>query len=80
MATTRDILQKKLIKNEKTNLDRVVGMKGIITEEITENNIGEVKVDGKKWSAVSKHPIKKGEFVKILKINGVKLEVESWEE
>lgn len=80
MITTRNFLQKKLIRKEKTNLDRVIGMKGIVTEEITENNVGEVKVDGKKWSAVSKQSLKEGDKVKILKINGVKLEVESWEE
>lgn len=80
MLTTKDLLQQKLIKKEKTNLDRVIGMKGIVTEDITENNVGEVKVDGKKWSAVSKQTLKEGEQVKILKINGVKLEVERWEE
>lgn len=80
MLPTRKLLQQKLIRQEKTNLDRVIGMKGIVTEDITKNNIGEVKVDGKKWSAVSKHSLKKDTQVKILKINGVKLEVESWEE
>lgn len=80
LATTRKTLEKKLVKKEKTNFDRVIGMKGVVTEEIKENEIGEVKVDGKKWSAVSKRPLKVGDKVKILKINGVKLEVESWEE
>lgn len=80
LATTRKTLEKKLVKKEKTNFDRVIGMKGIVTEEIKENEVGEVKVDGKKWSAVSKHSLKVGDKVKILKINGVKLEVESWEE
>ena len=80
LATTRKTLEKKLVKKEKTNFDRVIGMKGVVTEEIKENEIGEVKVDGKKWSAVSKRPLKVGDKVKILKINGVKLEVESLEE
>ena len=80
LATTRKTLEKKSVKKEKTNFDRVIGMKGVVTEEIKENEIGEVKVDGKKWSAVSKRPLKVGDKVKILKINGVKLEVESWEE
>ena len=80
LATTRKTLEKKLVKKEKTNFDRVIGMKGIVTEEIKENEVGEVKVDGKRWSAVSKHSLKVGDKVKILKINGVKLEVESWEE
>lgn len=80
MLTTRSSLEKKLVKKEKTNLDRVIGMKGIVTLDIDENNVGEVKVDGKTWSAVSKQSLKIGDKVKILKIDGVKLEVKSWEE
>lgn len=80
LITTRNTLERKLVKKEKTNLDRVVGMIGIVTEEISDNIVGEVKVDGKKWSAVSKQSLKVGDKVKILKINGVKLEVKSWEE
>lgn len=80
LATTRSTLEKKLVKKEKTNLDRVIGMMAIVTEDIEENKVGEVKVDGKRWSAVSKQSLKKDDKVKILKINGVKLEVESWEE
>lgn len=80
MITTRDILTKKLVHNEKTNLDRVIGKMGIVTEEINKHEVGEVKVLGKKWSAVSDRSFKIGDKVKILKINGVKLVVESWEE
>jgi len=80
LATTRKSLEKKLIQKEKTNLDRIIGMKGVVTEEISELLVGEVKVDGKHWSATSVEPLKKGEVVRILKINGVKVEVERWEE
>ena len=80
MITTRTTLEKKLVKKEKTNLDRIIGMKGVVTEEIDDLTVGEVKVDGKKWSATSKTKLEQGEVVKILKINGVKLEVERWEE
>ena len=59
--------------NEKTNLDRIIGEDAIVTEEITKNEIGEVKVDGKRWSAISKDKCQKGDTVKILKIDGVKL-------
>ena len=38
-------------KNEETNLDRVVNMTGIVTERIENSKYGEVKVDGKKWTA-----------------------------
>ncbi len=71
---------KVMVKKEKTNLDRIIGMKGVVTEDIDEIDGGEVKVDGKKWSAFSKNTLKKGEYVKILKMRGVKLDVERWKE
>lgn len=80
MFSTRSTLEKMLVRKEKTNLDRIIGMKGVVTEEIDELQVGEVKVDGKKWSATSTTKLVEGEMVKILKINGVKVEVERWEE
>lgn len=80
MITTRKTLEEKLVRKEKTNLDRIIGMKGVVTEVIDELKVGEVKVDGKAWSAVASTKLSVGEVVKILKINGVKLEVERWEE
>ena len=81
LFTTRDILLKYIVKNkEKTNLDRVVGMTGIVTEEITNKTPGEVKVDGKKWTAIADKIIKIDSTVKVLEINGVKLKVEEVEE
>lgn len=80
MITTRDILEKKLVSKEKTNLDRIIGMKGVVTEEIDMFQIGEVKVEGKAWSAVSNTKLEVGEIVKILRIEGVKLIVEREEE
>ena len=72
---------KKIKKDKvKTNIDRIVGMKGIVTENITKDNIGEVKVDGKKWSAYSDTDISKNEIVKVLSINSTKIKVEKWEE
>ena len=76
LITTRPILKKYLpTQRERTNIDRVIGMKGIVTEEIKKNVIGEVKVDGKKWSAISNKKIEVGEEVIIDAIEGVKLAV-----
>lgn len=76
LITTRPILKKYLpTQRERTNIDRVIGMKGIVTEEIKKNVIGEVKVDGKKWSAISNKKIEVGEEVIIDAIEGVKLVV-----
>lgn len=77
LITTKSILEKLLHShNEDTNLDRVIGKIGIVTEDIKKNKIGEVFVDGKRWSAIADKTIKVNEEVKILKIEGVKLVVE----
>lgn len=64
-----------LSSNVKTNTDRLIGMVGTVTQDIEENEIGEVKADGKLWSAISSTSIKKGTKVIVLSINGVKLKV-----
>ena len=76
MLFTRKTLEKYFHKPIKTNLDRVVGLEGIVTEEIRKDSVGEVKVDGKRWSAIADDEIKVGSIVKILHIDGVKLKVE----
>lgn len=81
LITTKKILSKFIKPNhEKTNLDRVVGMHGVCTEEIKKDTIGEVKVDGKKWSAIAKKKINVGDSVIIEDIDGVKLIVTKEEE
>ena len=76
MLLTRPILIRKFGKsNPKTNLDRVIGLEGIVTEEIPKNGVGEVKVDGKCWSAVSSKKIPVDSIVIIDSIDGVKLHV-----
>ena len=77
LITTKPFLTKFLKQHKvKTNLDRIIGMTGIVTEDITKTEDGEVKVDGKKWTAYADKTIKKGETVKILEIKGVKIKVE----
>ncbi len=73
---------KKMKKKEgvPTNLDMVIGKKGIVTETIEKDGIGEVKVLGKKWSAYSDKEVKENSKVKVLSINGVKLKVEEIKE
>ena len=77
LVISRPIVNKLRSKdNEKTNLDRIIGETAIVTEDIKKNVVGEVKVDGKRWSAVSKENCLKGDTVKVLRIDGVKLIVE----
>ncbi|MBS7020450.1 MAG: NfeD family protein [Firmicutes bacterium] len=77
LFSTRPFLKKWMsVPKESTNFDRIIGMEGIVTEEIQKNQPGEVKVDGKYWTAMSHQSLKIGEVVQIKEINGVKLIVE----
>lgn len=81
LLSTKNILQKYLTsKTERTNYDRIIGMNGIVTEKITKNTIGEVKVDGKLWSAYADKTIQKDSIVEVLEINSTKIKVKEVEE
>lgn len=77
LITTRHPLQKLVdSKKQRTNIDRIIGMTGIVTEEITKNKNGAVKVDGKVWTAYADKKIKVDSTVKVLEINSTKIKVE----
>lgn len=77
LLLTKPLIKKIKVKEvEATNLDMVINKVGIVTEDILDDKIGEVKVLGKKWSAYSNTKLLKGERVKMLSIDGVKLKVE----
>lgn len=61
---------------EPTNTDVLLGEVAVVTEEIDNiNSLGEVKVNGQRWSArsVNGERIELGEKVKVLSIEGVKV-------
>ena len=77
MITTRKYLLKLLqVKKTSTNIDRIIGMKALVTKDI--KDVGEVKVDGKIWTAVSDDALSAGDYAKILEINSTKLKVKKW--
>ncbi len=81
LITTRKPLQKLVNqKKEKTNIDRIFDMTGVVTEEISKNKPGVVKIDGKQWTAVSDETIPTNSIVKVLQINSTKLKVKKVEE
>ena len=80
LILTKDAIKKILPVKTKTNIDRIIGMKGIVTEKITKKAPGEVKVDGKRWTAVADETINTDETVEILEINSTKLKVKRMEE
>ena len=80
LILTKDAIKKLVPEKSKTNIDRIIGMEGIVTEKITKKNSGEVKVDGKKWTAIADETIPEESIVKILEINSTKLKVKRMEE
>lgn len=80
LVLTKKIVKKIMPLKEKTNIDRIVGMKGVVTEKITKKTPGEVKVDGKLWTAVAEESIPVDTEVLILEINSTKLTVKRMEE
>lgn len=83
LVITRPLVKKFIVpKKEHTNADKVLGQIGIVVEDIDNlNATGQVKVDGKIWSArtVDNSLITKDKEVIIEKIQGVKLMVKNIE-
>ena len=77
---TKPFISKKLsFKKTSTNADRIIGMTGIVTEDIKSNKFsGKVKVNGQEWSAVciDNGEKNKGDVVTVKDIQGVRLFVE----
>ena len=80
LILTKKFVKKLIPEKEKTNIDRIIGMEGIVTEKITKKHPGEVKVDGKRWTAVADEEIEEKSIVKILEINSTKIKVKRMEE
>ncbi len=59
----------------KTNIDGIVGKEGKVTIDILPHEVGEVKVEGKLWTAVADCEIKKDAYIEVLAVDGVKLVV-----
>jgi membrane protein implicated in regulation of membrane protease activity len=77
LITTRQTLEQLVNKRkQRTNIDRIIGMTGVVIEEIKKNKNGAVKVDGKVWTATSDKNIKVDSIVKVLEIQSTKIKVE----
>ena len=79
IVLTKPLIQKLKYAKEKTNADRLIGMEGIVLEQIQPvKGTGQVKVSGQIWSAKSSdgNEIAVGEIIKIKNIEGVKLVVD----
>ena len=80
LLITRPLVKRLKNKTEKvsTNADRIIGEKGdLLTDLPTAETVGQAKVGGSVWSVKCDNPpLKKGDRVLVLAIEGVKLIVE----
>lgn len=83
LIATRPIA-KKLQQKEviRTNSDKVIGKVALVTKQISEDEIGEVKIEGREWRAINNDGItfEVGEKVMVEAISGTKLIVSKIEE
>ena len=60
-------------KGESTNADRIINQKALVVKDIRKYELGEVKVLGNRWTAISDEEFSIGEEVIVDKIEGVKV-------
>lgn len=70
------IRQKLSIATKSTNIDNLLGKKGIVIRKIVKRRAGQVKIEGEIWRAVSEKDIDEGEEVVIQSVSGVTLKVQ----
>ncbi|MDD3712951.1 MAG: NfeD family protein [Candidatus Izemoplasmatales bacterium] len=76
LLVLRPIFKRYVKKNEiKTNADSLIGKTAICVKPIVDGERGEVKIEGKIWTAIANEDIQEHEKVVILAIKGVKLVV-----
>ncbi|MBM2824845.1 MAG: conserved rane protein of unknown function [Dehalococcoidales bacterium] len=68
-----------LVKQEKTNVDAVIGRRGVVLRDIGRNVNGLVKVGNEQWRATADEEIKEGAEIEVVEVKGVTLTVKNAE-
>ncbi len=71
----RKISKKFMTTGEKTNFQALEGKIGIVTDLISKDGFGHVKVGGEEWAAreINNEEIIKGVYIKVIQVSGNKL-------
>ena len=59
----------------KTNIDAIMGKRGVVYQRITRTEPGFVKVESEEWRASSTEDIDEGEEIEVVGVKGVTLQV-----
>lgn len=74
LVITRPFLKRvKMKRKESMNADRIIGQNALVVKDIRKYELGEVKVLGNIWTAISDEEFSMGEEVIVDKIDGVKV-------
>lgn len=74
LIITKPFLKRvKTKRGESTNADRIINQKALVVKDIRKYELGEVKVLGNRWTAISDEEFSIGEEVIVDKIEGVKV-------
>jgi len=78
-AGRRYVHKRMAVAKEKTNIDTIIGKRGIVQKDIDRSNDGLVKVGYEEWRARAEEDIKEGEEITVTGISGVTLTVKKTE-
>lgn len=72
----RFIKSKLAIETKATNIDKLIGRKGLVIKKISPQKPGQVEIEGEIWRAEAEKEIEKGKEVIVKGVSGVTLRVD----
>jgi len=79
VAGRRYVHKRMAVAKEKTNIDTIIGKRGIVQKDIDRSNDGLVKIGYEQWRARAEEDIKEGEEITVTGISGATLIVNKTE-
>ena len=67
------------VKTERTNIDTIIGKRGFVQQDISQEKYGLVKIGMEEWRAKADEDIKTGEEITVTDVSGVTLNVKKIE-
>lgn len=78
-AGRRYLLRWTQTRKAKTNIDTIIGTRGVVVKEITKYVPGRIQVRGVRWRATADEEMEKGQEVTVIEIRGTTLTVKKTE-
>jgi len=69
------VKRKIIIMTHSTNIDKLIGKKGVVVRSITPNTAGMVRLEDEDWRAISDEVLYEKDQIKVQTISGVSLKV-----